>query len=134
VPTYPGYIIPVSELFVTGSPLQNVAIKGDMCNLYINITGKDGQPISGLKVLLTPIPGDPIEQYEMTMETDASGHAEQAVVRSSELEVVFVGTSFIRRITVPDRPVADLLSIASLNGLDVYSIIRNIPVQIIRRS
>ena len=129
--TYQGTIL---KGWLPAAVPPNVTVMGDMCKLFVNLTSHEGKPVVGNKIMLSPLPGDPIEQESVTLQTDADGHAESLFTRGSQLEVVFIGTSFIRRIVVPDLPLADLLLIANTEGLDVYNIVRKAPTQIIRRS
>jgi hypothetical protein len=41
-------------------------------------------------------------RVQVNMRTNVNGHAELALIRGSSLRVVFVGTSLIRSIVVPD--------------------------------
>ena len=101
-----------------------LAERANLCELFVRLVGIDGKPVSGREILVTPFIGDPVSGVNLTMVTDINGYASVKVKRGISVEVSFVGTAFLRILTVPNAAMADLLQVASIQGLDVYSIVR----------
>jgi hypothetical protein len=73
----------------------------------VYLAGLDGTALAGKKVLIVNV-FDPIVKdgygifgTSITLETDGVGYAETALVKGSLVDVIFAGTSIVRRIQVP---------------------------------
>lgn len=84
----------------------------------VDITGvsKEGQSIS-FYPLYEPLKIDAyqigIVKEPVVITTNNAGHAEVTLVRGMRVKVVFIGTSLIREITVPDTDTFDILELMS---------------------
>jgi len=99
----PGIVIDASKMSLGHVDL--VTIEG---------VSKEGQDITffPLFTILT------VDDYQVglvkepiTVTTNNAGHAEVSLVRGTKVKVVFVGTSLVREVTIPDAATFDLLAL-----------------------
>jgi hypothetical protein len=61
------------------------------------------------------------------MVTNAAGYAEINLIRGGNFEVVITGTSYARRVTIPDQSKADLLDLIGASQ-DQFEVARPVPL------
>jgi len=122
----------ITPLVSLGTPAYLVG--EGMCLLYVRLSDMEGRPIVGQRILFYEPPNTAIEGPIVEIETGADGRAEVELLRGREVEVAFLGTSFIRRIIVPDQEAADILEVANLSVFDAFAVVKLDPIPAIRRS
>jgi len=128
-----GMVLPLPLQAGVVDGLGHVSAEG-VCVMSVRLFGLNNQPMVGQQIYIFNPPNTNIESDPIVIETDAQGYASVALERGREVEVSFLGTSFMRRIVVPDEPQADLLEVANLPAFDAFAIVRPDPIAAIRRS
>lgn len=128
-----GFSIQVPRLSGVISFLGRASAAGN-CTLFVRLRDMTGKPHSGQRIIFYEPANTPIEGPSQEIITDEHGYAEISLEYDREVEVSFLGTSFLRRIVVPSVAMADLLQVAQLDGFDTFTIVRPDPIPAIRRS
>ena len=109
----------------------------DLCTVYVRFMGPDGKPVAGRLIAFNNLFTSPrhvgkggvafLGGASASMVTDAAGYAEINLIRGGNFEVVITGTSYARRVTIPDQGKADLLDLIGASQ-DQFEIARPIPL------
>jgi hypothetical protein len=120
---------------------QQLAVDAARLSLcVVDLVDQAGRPIANQEISFfmedVPLAVDGFQvglgRVQVNMRTNVNGHAEMALIRGSSLRVVFVGTSLIRSIVVPDADTFNLLTLVS-NAADPFSVVTpNLPSAIRR--
>lgn len=128
----------LSDPIPGGSTVAVDAARLSLC--VVDLVDQAGRPLANQEISFfmedVPLAVDGFQvglgRVQVNMRTNVNGHAELALIRGSSLRVVFVGTSLIRSIVVPDEDTFDLLALVS-DAADPFSVVTpNLPSAIRR--
>lgn len=113
----------------------------DLILATIDMADLEGKPLAEQTIVFNLVPSPLLEVTDIAIlgpaievETDSLGHAEVSLVRGALVDVVFIGTGVVRRITVPTTGTSFDLMGAVASADDNFQIqVPDIP-QAIRRS
>lgn len=100
-----------------------------LCRLYADFLTFDGLPFENFKLdvhnMYDPEADVGLAMMEQRRQyaTNASGHVEFDVVRGTKIRVAFVTSPLVREITVPDKPVENLLTAVG-SSTDVFQVVK----------
>jgi hypothetical protein len=103
-----------------------------LCRFFADFITQDGLPFAGFKLqienLFDPEASAGLAVIERTRAytTDAVGHLEFDVVRGTRIRVAFVTTPLTRDLTVPDKPVENILT-AMGSATDAFVVVGSTP-------
>lgn len=135
MPTYPGILLSASLLLGRRNPSSLDA--DETCRVYVRLRTLAGLPLVNRLVVFantwsqvshSGVGGlSMIGGHEANMTTDSAGHAELRLPRSIEVEVAITGTGFLRRVTIPNAPDANLLDLIGA-APDQFDVARISPI------
>jgi len=134
VATYQGFLLPPP---LVGVRTFRSAAPGDKCRVWVRLFSMSGAPVVGQVVSFANLWANPrlallggkamLSGMRDSMETNADGFAEIALLRGVEVQVTVTSTGFSRKVTIPDAPEADLMDLISL-APDQFEVARISPV------
>jgi len=106
---------------------------GELCHIWFQLRDAQGSPVPDVVVqfydCVSPLYA---ANTPFQVTTDAAGMASLDLLWGRAMEVVFIGTSYIKRFTVPDLASANLFDVVSLVSPDIFDVDRSQPTPLIK--